>query len=146
MTMQATETAPIEKTVIVPLPVEKAFHLFTGAMDAWWPFETHSTGGEKVETAIIEGREGGRWYERHTDGSEHDWGTVRAWDPPNRFAVDWHVSPNVIGSEVEVRFTPEDGSTRVELEHRGWEKCGPGSRASYSSGWDYVLGRFVEAA
>lgn len=146
MTMQATETAPIQKTVLVPLPVEKAFLLFTDGLDSWWPLETHSTGGEKVETAVLEAREGGRLYERHTDGTEHDWGAVIAWEPPNRFALDWRVSPNVRGTEVEVRFTPEDAGTRVELEHRGWERCGPGSRGNYAGGWEHVLGKFAEAA
>jgi uncharacterized protein YndB with AHSA1/START domain len=146
MTMQATETAPIQKTVLVPLPVEKAFLLFTDGIDSWWPFDSHSIGGEQVETAVLEPVEGGRLYERHADGTEHDWGEVTAWDPPNRFALDWRVTPNVIGTEVEVRFTPESDGTRVELEHRGWEHCGPGSRESYSSGWEYVLGRFTEAA
>jgi hypothetical protein len=146
MTMQATETAPIQKTLLVPLPVEKAFALFTAGMDSWWPYETHSIGGDKVETAVLEARAGGRWYERHPDGTEHDWATVTAWDPPARFAVDWHVSENVLGSELEVRFTPEGDETRVELEHRGWERCGPGARESYAGGWDHVLGKFTEAA
>ncbi len=146
MTMQATETAPIQKSVIVPLPVEKAFRLFTDAIDTWWPFDTHSIGGEKVDTAILEKEEGGRLFERHADGTEHDWGLVTAWDPPNRLALDWRVSPNTYGTEVEVRFTPEGEDTRVELEHRGWEQCGPGSRESYDGGWSHVLGRFVEAA
>jgi uncharacterized protein YndB with AHSA1/START domain len=146
MTMQATETAPIEKTVLVPLPVEKTFLLFTDGIDAWWPFATHSLGGERVQTAVIEPEEGGRWYERQADGTEHDWGTVTAWEPPRRFAVDWHVSPDVAGSELEVRFESEGDATRVELEHRGWERCAPGSRASYDGGWDFVLGRLVAAA
>ena len=146
MTMQATETAPIHKTVLVPLPVEKAFTLFTDGMDTWWPFASHSIGGEKVETAIVEPVEGGRWYERLADGTEHDWGTVTAWDPPTRFAVDWSVSENVVGTELELTFTPEGDNTRVELEHRRWEGCAPGSRANYSEGWDFVLGRFVGAA
>lgn len=146
MTMQATETAPIHKTLLVPLPVEKAFALFTAGLDSWWPYETHSIGGEKVETAVLEERVGGRWYERHSDGEEHEWGTVTAWDPPSRFAVDWQVSPNVLGSEVEVRFTPEGDETRVELEHRGWEQCGPEARENYAGGWDYVLGKFAAAA
>jgi uncharacterized protein YndB with AHSA1/START domain len=146
MTMQATETAPIQKTVLVPLPVEKAFLLFTDGIDSWWPFDTHSIGGEKVETAVLEAREGGRWYERTADGTEHDWGTVTAWDPPSRFAVDWHVSPNVIGSELEVRFVREGDETRVELEHRRWEQCAPGTRENYDAGWDFVLGKLVAAA
>jgi hypothetical protein len=59
---------------------------------------------------------------------------VTAWDPPSRFAVDWHVSPDVVGSEVEVRFTPAGDETRVELEHRGWEQCGPAARENYAGG------------
>jgi uncharacterized protein YndB with AHSA1/START domain len=110
MTMQATETGPIQKTVLVPLPVEKAFQLFTDGIDSWWPFETHS------------------------------------WDPPTRFAVDWHVSQNVIGSQVEVRFVPEGDETRVELEHRRWEQCAPGARENYDRGWEHVLSKLVAAA
>lgn len=145
MTMQATETAPIHKTVLVPLPVEKAFTLFTDGLDTWWPFDTHSIGGEKVETAILEPEVGGRLFERHPDGTEHEWGTVIAWNPPRGFALDWHVTPDASGTEVEVRFTPAGDGTRVDLEHRGWEKSGADSRASYAGGWDYVLGRFEAA-
>jgi hypothetical protein len=47
-----------------------------------------------------------------------------------------------------VRFTPyEDGSgTRVELEHRFWERWEDGetARGNYDSGWEFVLGRFAE--
>jgi hypothetical protein len=146
MTTHATETAPIQKTLLVPIPVEKAFALFTSGMDSWWPYESHSIAGEKVETAVLEPREGGRWYERDAEGTEHDWATVTAWDPPTRFVVDWHVSPEVAGSELEVRFAPEGDGTRVELEHRGWERCGAGRRENYSGGWDFVLGKFETAA
>ena len=50
---------------------------------------------------------------------------------------------------VVVTFTPEDGGTRVDLEHRKWEVLGAGaaeSRASYNTGWELVLGLFAQAA
>jgi uncharacterized protein YndB with AHSA1/START domain len=145
MTTQATETAAIRKSVSVPLPLEKAFRLFTDGINTWWPFETHSIEGEKVETAVFD-TEAKRLYERTADGTEHDWGDILAWEPPNGFLLAWRVSPATVGSEVEVRFAPEDGGTRVELEHRGWEKCGPGERSNYDGGWEYVLGTYVSTA
>jgi hypothetical protein len=36
--------------------------------------------------------------------------------------------------------------TRVDLEHRGWERAGENAekiRENYSGGWDKVLGEFV---
>lgn len=145
MTSQATETEAIRKTVNVALPVEKAFRLFTDGIGTWWPFATHSLGGEAVEAAVFD-VEAKRLYERAADGTEHDWGDILAWEPPNRFLLGWRVNPARPDTEVEVRFEPEGTGTRVELEHRGWEKCGPGERSSYDGGWEHVLGKFVEAA
>lgn len=145
MTSQATETEAIRKTVNVALPVEKAFRLFTDGIGTWWPFATHSIGGEAVEAAVFD-VEAKRLYERAADGTEHDWADILAWEPPNRFLLGWRVNPARPGTEVEVRFEPEGTGTRVELEHRGWEKCGPGERSSYDGGWEHVLGKFAEAA
>jgi uncharacterized protein YndB with AHSA1/START domain len=145
MTTQASETAAIRKSVSVPLPLEKAFRLFTDGINTWWPFATHSIEGEKVEGAVFD-IETKRLYERTVDGTEHDWGDIVAWEPPNRFLLAWRVNPERPSTEVEVRFSPDGERTRVELEHRGWEKCGPGERSSYDSGWAYVLGRYEEKA
>ena len=92
MTMQATETEAIRKSVIVPLPVEKAFRLFTDGASSWWPLASHSIGGDEVESVTFD-PERKLVYERHADGTEHDWGDITAWDPPNRFALDWRVNP-----------------------------------------------------
>jgi uncharacterized protein YndB with AHSA1/START domain len=49
---------------------------------------------------------------------------------------------------VEVRFTPEDGGTRVDLEHRGWERAGAAAEKAapqYGGGWDLVLARYAAA-
>ena len=51
---------------------------------------------------------------------------------------------------VEIRFTPEESGTRVELTHSGWEKLGEAAaslRERYESGWGYVFEScFVEYA
>jgi uncharacterized protein YndB with AHSA1/START domain len=145
MTMQATETDAIRKSVTVPLPIDKAFRLFTDGVNTWWPFASHSIGGEQVEEVIFD-VDAKRLYERDADGSEHDWGDIHVWDPPNRFLLGWRVNPASPATEVEVRFSREGEETRVDLEHRGWERCGPAERSSYDSGWGYVLGKYEAEA
>lgn len=145
MTMQATGIEAIRKSVTVPLPVEKAFRLFTDGVNSWWPVATHSIGHEDVENVTFD-PDGKRVYERLTDGTEHDWADISAWEPPNRFLLAWRVNPEKIGTEVEVRFSADGDETRVDLEHRGWEKRGATERADYDGGWDFVLGKYVGAA
>ena len=144
MTMQAVETAPIQKSVVVPLPVDKAFRLFTDGVSGWWPFETHSIEGEKVERVVFD-VDARRLYEQAAGGVEHDWADITAWEPPHRFALNWRVNASAPATEVEVRFAPDEaGGTRVELEHSGWNRR-PDERSNYDGGWEFVLGKFVEA-
>jgi hypothetical protein len=56
----------------------------------------------------------------------------------------------VAPTEVEVRFLPDGDGTRVELEHRGWERVGAESaevREAYGSpqGWVTTLNVFAAA-
>jgi uncharacterized protein YndB with AHSA1/START domain len=142
MTTQARIEA-IRKSVTVKAAVEQAFKAFTDEITTWWPLTTHSYGGEKATEAVFESRNGGRLYERRVDGTEADWGEVIAWEPPHRFVLEWKICP----SEVEVRFSFEsEGVTRVDLEHRGWERAGEGAeqmRENYAGGWDVVLDAFA---
>lgn len=39
-------------------------------------------GEAEYAEAVIEPREGGRWFERSTDGSECDWGRLLVWIRP----------------------------------------------------------------
>lgn len=148
MTMQATEMEAIRKSVTVPLPVEKAFRLFTDGVNSWWPVATHSIGHEDVENVTFD-PDGKRVYERLADGTEHDWADIDAWEPPNRFLLAWRVNPEKIGTEVEVRFSADGDETRVDLEHRGWERLGDQAaeaRKGYSDGWKSVLAEYAERA
>ncbi len=146
--MNATELS-VRKSITVAAPPERAFGVFTERIGEWWPLRSHSLAGERTQTAVVEGREGGRLYERSVEGEEQSWGTVTAWEPPRRLVVAWHVNPErPIATELEVRFSPEGSGTRVELEHRGFEQYADGAeaRASYDGGWDTVLARFADAA
>lgn len=145
MSARATDLT-IRKAITVPVPPAEAFEAFTGRIGSWWPLATHSLGGERAATVVIEGRVDGRVYEL-TDGEERDWGRVLAWEPPHRLVLEWHVNRDrPAPTEVEVRFSAEGDGTRVELEHRAWERLGEqASEASegYRGGWDVVLGRYV---
>jgi uncharacterized protein YndB with AHSA1/START domain len=77
---------PLQGTVTVSVPVDRAFRVFTDSIHTWWPPQYH-IGQADMAQAILEPREGGRWYEQGTDGSQCDWGRVLAWEPPNRLVV-----------------------------------------------------------
>ena len=140
----------VRKTVTVDCTVEEAFRIFTADASTWWPTETHSIHGRTVGEVVFEEREGGEVYEVAENGEKGHWATVIAWDPPNRLLLEWNILEREGDvTEVEVRFTPESGGTRVDLEHRGWEHVrvdGAAKRSSYNTGWDHVLAHYVEGA
>jgi uncharacterized protein YndB with AHSA1/START domain len=142
MSTQAS-IAPVRKSVAVNRPVDAAFRLFTDEIANWWPLPTHSVAEERAETVVFEPREGGRVYERKTDGTISYWAEVVAWEPPRRFVLAWQPNPEApAATEVEVTFTPEGDGTRIDLEHRGWERLGDRAelaRTEYEVGWDGVL-------
>jgi uncharacterized protein YndB with AHSA1/START domain len=147
---QQTSDMTLTKRVTVALTVEEAFSFYTEGIAAWWPYATHSVEEENVETVVFEGQNGGRIYERAKGGEEHIWGTVLAWDPPNRIIHSWHPGRGEDSAqEVQVTFVAVDSGTRVELVHSGWERIGDRATemfSNYDSGWDFVLGKYVERA
>jgi activator of Hsp90 ATPase-like protein len=142
-----TATLSVRKVVRVELPLARAFELFTAGVGSWWPTLTHSIHQADVAELVWEARAGGRLYEVSNGGEEADWADVLVWEPPARFVLGWRVNPDRPLTEVEVTFTEDGDATRVELEHRGWqEETARGGFDGYDKGWDFVLGRFVEAA
>jgi len=153
--MDQTSVAPVRKSVTVKAGAERAFEVFTQGIDTWWP-RSHHIGKSPMKKAVIEGRVGGRCYSEQVDGTDCDWGEVLEWEPPRRFVMAWKIThqwgyePDVKkASEVEVRFTPlEDGSTRVDLEHRHFERHGAGgatmrTAVDSAGGWNDLLQLFV---
>jgi uncharacterized protein YndB with AHSA1/START domain len=136
----------VRKAVTVDCSVEEAFRIFTTDALSWWPTHGHSIHG-KVSDIVFEPRAGGEVYELSESGERGHWATVLDWDPPGRLVLAWEVSPGVLGTEVEVRFLPSDAQTRVELEHRGWERVAEldiEKRDSYDAGWEHVLDKYVD--
>lgn len=144
--------APVRKSVHVNAPAEHAFEVFTSGIGRWWP-RTHKIGPADLDRPIIEPREGGRWYELDIDGSECDIGRVAVWQPPSRLVLIWQLTPQFVFdpqliTEVEVLFTPEEGGTRVDLEHRDLERMGERADAMRESvsgpgGWPLLLQLFA---
>lgn len=156
--MSSASTVPdISGTITVSVPVEQAFQVFTSSFGTWWPREYHIGQAEMAE-AILEPGEGGRWYERGTDGSECDWGRVLVWEPPQRLVVTWQINGQWQydpdpghASEIEVRFTAEGpGQTVVELEHRLLDRLAGGEAIRgmilSGGGWTAILEQFAKAA
>ena len=82
---------PVVVAVEVRRGVEEAFGVFTSEIASWWPVADHSVEADKVEAVVLEGRVGGRLYERWRDGGEADWGRVVTWEPPRRLDYLWHL-------------------------------------------------------
>ena len=150
--MSSTQTTvePVRRTVVVNRPVEDAFRVFTEQIGEWWALEVHSLSlertGAPAETAVMEGRVGGRLYERMSDGNEADWGRLHVWEPPHRVAFEWFVTGTP--TDVDVRFVAEGDGTRVELVHSGFERLEDAERRrnGYDEGWALGLRQFAAAA
>ena len=147
---QETSERVVEKSVTVSVPVRRAFEVFTAEIGTWWPLRTHAVDTERSETVVMEGRVGGRLFERTPTGEEHVWGTLVAWEPPNRIVYSWHPGRGEeTAQEVEITFSPEGEGTRVDIRHYGWEKLGDRLEetvASYNEGWDKVIAVYARAA
>ena len=149
------QIAPVRKTVVVDGTPAEAFEFFTAGVDRWWPRQ-HPLGATPLVASLIEPFVGGRWYSIHEGGEEITVGHVRAWQPGERFVVGWEISgdwkpePRVaLASEVEVRFIAEaPGRTRVELEHRDFDRMEKGAeqmRNGVDNGWPGILEQYVAA-
>ncbi len=146
----------VRRSVTVALTPSEAFDLFTAGIARWWPADSHAI-GTKPAMVILERRDGGRWFERGPDGSECDWGRVLAWEPPGRVLLAWHLDGDWAydpdpgrASEVEVRFSAANGGTRVDLEHRGFERQARGGEIAAAvggeNGWSGILDGYTTTA
>jgi uncharacterized protein YndB with AHSA1/START domain len=150
---QAAATS-VRKAIVVDVPIERAFRVFTEDFDRVKPRE-HSILDVEIAASVFEPRAGGRVYDRGVDGSELQWARVLAFEPPNRIVFSWDISPSwqlesdlERTSEVEVRFIAESPErTRVELEHRNLDRHGEGWEGSRDAiggegGWPLYLQRY----
>jgi uncharacterized protein YndB with AHSA1/START domain len=139
---------PLRLSFEVACPPDRAFRVWTERTTAWWPL-SHTVTVEPGLDVIFEPLAGGRIFERTPSGVEHDWGRITVWDPPRRLAYSWHLRQDrADATEVEITFTGRDGATKVDIEHRGWERLGargPGRRDANRAGWAGLLPHFEAA-
>jgi uncharacterized protein YndB with AHSA1/START domain len=140
-------TAPLRMSFDVGCSPEHAFRVWTSDISTWWPPD-HTVTGQAAHI-VLQGGVGGRIYERAADGAEHDWGEVTAWHPPTRLAYLWHLGRDrAEATEVEVRFRANGAVTRIEIEHRGWERLGSEAqewRERNRGGWQALLPHLIAA-
>jgi uncharacterized protein YndB with AHSA1/START domain len=155
MSTQAQETEAIRRSVTVDCSVEHAFATFTERINEWWPLAKYSIDSDETgsapETVIFQSGAGGQIYERTKNGEDLKWADVVAFEPPRRLVLAWNPSREQErpATEIEVTFTGEGDRTRVDLEHRGWERLGERAaeaRQGYSRGWESVLAAYAENA
>lgn len=143
-------------TLRVPAPADRAFAVFTDRLSDWWVKEYTWSGPQALAEIGIEPGVGGMAYEIGPHGFRADWGRVLDWQPPRRLVFSWQIGPDrapvpdpAKSSEVEVRFAAErDGTTRVEVEHRDFDRHGEaaeGYREALTAGWHELLSRYAAA-
>ena len=130
----ASPTDRARATVLVRVPPDEAFALFTGRIDAWWRRGVRFRHGGASPGALIhlEPHVGGRLFESFADAGGGDdaervveVGRVLDWTPPRRLVFSWRNVQFAPGQSttVEVLFEPAAGgaATQVSVEHRGWD-------------------------
>ncbi|WP_426242516.1 SRPBCC family protein [Nocardioides sp. LHG3406-4] len=153
--MTQAADASVRKHVVVDVPLEQAFAVFTERFGDFKPRE-HNLLGVPIARTMFEPRVDGHIYDVGEDGSECRWARVLAYEPPSRVVFSWDIGPTwqlesdaANASEVEVRFVADGPErTRVELEHRGIDRHGPGWEAvrdgiEGDAGWPLYLDRFA---
>jgi uncharacterized protein YndB with AHSA1/START domain len=148
MSSQPTVAVAVE----VAVDPAAAFEIFTDEIGRWWrPGPLNWNYADRAIGMRIEPGVAGRWIEVHDDstgeGFEH--GRVLVWEPGRRLVLRYEDRGHDIdGTEVEVRFEPVEGGTRVTLEHRGWDRVAADLAARKVQikrwGWANILGWYQE--
>ncbi|NIR45947.1 MAG: ATPase [Gemmatimonadetes bacterium] len=146
----------VRVSVTVEAPIERAFEVFAERGDDWWP-RSYGLGEWERSDLILEPREGGRWYERASDGRECDWGRVLEWDPPHHLVLSWQIGVGFVpepnpqrASRVDITFVAEGSDrTKVTLVHSKLERHGEGWESMRDSvggegGWPGLLDAYAE--
>jgi hypothetical protein len=150
----------VVRTVEVGIDPAAAFEVFTAEIGDWYQGGPYSWNDPKRAVGIrFERGVGGRWLEvwDEATGEGYELGRIQVWEPGERLVVSYrnvHLPP-AIETEVDVRFEPVAGGTRVTLEHRGLDALPPDELALWESrawinfmSWfrDYDLGAPPQAA
>ncbi len=126
----------VRRSVVVDVPIDRAFTFFTRDIGAWWDPDKHLL-AEPLAEMIFEPQVGGHIIDRGVNGTENRWSRVLIYEPPTHVAFSWDINlawqietdPDKT-SEVHVTFSANgEGRTFVELEHRHLDRHGDGWEA-----------------
>lgn len=138
----------IVRTVEVAADPAAAFRIFTEEIDAWYQRGPHSWNDPRRAVGIrFEAGVGGRWLEvwDAASGEGFEIGRILAWEPGRRLLLSYrsvHLPADPL-TEIEVRFDPMAGGTRVRLEHRGWDRLPPAVGEKWAGrAWIALVGWF----
>lgn len=121
-------------SVLVSLPPDEAFRVFTEEIDQWWRRGLkYRVAGKRRGVIHLEPFAGGRLFESfETSPSSRpkviDTGRVTVWEPPSRLVFEWRAvnfRPADASTEVEVTFEARTRGTFVTVTHRGWSRVRP---------------------
>jgi hypothetical protein len=95
--------------------VEETLGVFTAGIGDWWPVAAYSVEPGRVDAVMLEGRAGGRLYERWVGGGEADWGAGAG------------LGASGAGAAGQAHPDPEDGARMVDAAHASqhhWREVG----------------------
>lgn len=126
MTAPSADRARV--TTFVAVSPLDAFEVFTEETDLWWGKGPRYRGPQHPNGTLRfdPPGPGGRLVETFEE-DVFEIGRVLVWEPGARLVFQWRArnfAPGEI-TEVDVRFEPTFGGTRVVLEHRGWDAIRP---------------------
>jgi uncharacterized protein YndB with AHSA1/START domain len=113
--------------VLVRVPPELAFRIFTEDIDRWWRTGLRYRIGKRRSLVHLEPKLGGRLFESFetaTGSKLTETGVVTCFEPPSRLVLEWRAvnfAPEE-KTEVEVSFAPSPSGTLVTVCHRGWSR------------------------
>ena len=139
--------ATVSEKVSIVADQATVFNVYTSRMSEWWPWKgkyryTFAPEGVEPDKLIMEPGVGGRFYERFSNGTEHQIGTVTVWRPNEQVSYTWEVAEWDEPSLVTVRFVAEGDMTTVVVEHSGLPD--DATAMGYSEGQKEILGVFAE--
>lgn len=137
----------LRKSIFLACSPAEAFRLFTDRISDWWPPERRHTRDPNSQLVLSEAS---GFCERGGDGQTVELGRIRLWDPPHRLLIDFYVGSDAEHpTDLEVRFLPEEGGTRVCITHQPEPRSAQvwAQRAvQFARSWDVVLAALSDAS
>lgn len=128
MTRVAPRGDQAKASVLVRVPPEEAFRIFTEEIDAWWRTGMRYRIGKRRSVVHLEPKLGGRLFESFETAAGapkiKETGRITSFEPPKRLVLQWRAvnfAPDE-KTEVEVLFEPSPSGTLVTVCHRGWNQ------------------------